>query len=80
MRNVPLATIKAAQACDPDAVNSILKHFERFIFSRCLLRYWDMDGEHRSYVDEDLRYYAEIGLYAAIFKFQCREPPENFVI
>ena len=74
MRNVPLTTIKAAQACDLDAVNCILKHFEGYMLNRCSMRYRDMNGQYHSYIDEDLRYHAEIGLYAAIFKFRCREP------
>lgn len=78
MKLVPFSTIKAAQACDVDAVNCICKHFEGYIASRCLIRYEDEWGRVRSYVDEDLRYLAEISLYSAIFKFAIREPPEGF--
>lgn len=35
-------------------------------------------GRTHSFVDEDLRYQAEIALFAAIFKFQFKEPPDGF--
>lgn len=78
MKRVPFAIIKAAQEYDPEAVSYILKHFEGYIASQCLMNYEDDFGRVRSYVDEDLRYQGEIGLYAAIFKFCIQEPPDDF--
>lgn len=75
---VPFSIIRAAQAGNAEAVNYIFKHFEGFIASRCLVRYEEADGKPHSYVDEDLRYLAETALSNAIFKFQLREPPEDF--
>ena len=80
MRRLPLEIIQAARDCDSDAVNRIFKHFEGFIISQCLCTYEDEQGRVHSYIDEDLRYDAEIGLYAAIFKFQLREPPDDFTL
>lgn len=78
MKYVPFAIIKSAQKYDPEAVNHILKHFEGYIASQCLMHYEDDYGHIHSYVDEDLRYQGEIGLYSAIFKFCIHEPPDDF--
>lgn len=79
MRRLPLNIIQAAHDCDPEAVSHVFKHFEGFIARQCLCTYEDDFGRIHTYIDEDLRYDAEIGLYAAIFKFRLREPPEDFM-
>ena len=43
-----------------------------------LKSYTDSDGKETSYVDEDLRYLGERALLSAIFKFQFRNPPDDF--
>lgn len=78
MREVPFAIIKAAQDCDSEAVAYILKHFEGYIASRSIVSFEDEEGQTRKYVDEDLRYAGEIGLYSAIFKFRFKEPIADF--
>lgn len=78
MNNIPTNIIKAAQECDPDAVRYIFSHFEPFIKQQCQIRYEDDFGNIRTHMDEDLRYQAEIGLYSAIFRFQFKEPPDDF--
>lgn len=78
MREVPFAIIKAVQNCDSEAVSFIDRHFEGFIASQSLIRYEDEDNRPCTYVDEDLRYAGQVGLYAAIFKFQFKEPPSDF--
>lgn len=78
MKTVPFAIIQAAKECDPEAVDYIRKHFEGYIASRCLTAVEDELGRVRSFVDEDLRYHAEISLFSAIFKFRFKEPPDNF--
>ena len=78
MKTVPFAIIQAAKEYDPEAVNYIRKHFEGYIASQCLTTVEDALGRIRSSVDEDLRYQAEIGLFAAIFKFRFKKPPEDF--
>lgn len=80
MKRVPIEIIEAARNCDTEAVNYIVRHFEGFIASQCLCTYEDGYGHIHSYVDEDLHCDAEIGLYAAIFKFQFRDPPEDFSV
>lgn len=78
MKYVPFAVIKAAKENDNEAIEMILRHFEGYIANRC--RETREDGQEitRSYVNEDLRYLAEIALYAAILRFQFKEPPEDF--
>lgn len=80
MKDIPFFIIKAAKENDIEAAEKIMKHFEGYIASRSLRRYDDADGKAHTYVDEDLRYFAEIALCAAIFTFQFREPPDDFKI
>lgn len=75
MKLLPLSVIRAAKQNDAEAAQIILQHFEGYIASRCMETYTDVN---QTYVDEDLRYLAENAVYAAIFKFQFREPPEGF--
>ena len=75
MKLLPLSVIRAAKQNDAEAAQIILQHFEGYIASRCMETY---AVENQTYVDEDLRYLAENAVYAAIFKFQFREPPEGF--
>ncbi len=78
MKYLPTSVIKAAKQNDPEAADIILRHFEGYIASRCLETYEDESGKRRHYVDEDLRYLAENAVFAAIFKFQFRDPPEDY--
>jgi len=78
MNNVSIDIIQAAQAYDPDAVRTIFDHFEPYIRQQCQMRYEDDYGNLHTHTDEDLRYQAEIGLYAAIFRFQFQVPPDDF--
>lgn len=79
MKRVPFAIIQAAKEFDPEAVEFVLRHFEGFIASQSLMDYIDEYGNMRSYVDDDLRYQAEIALFRAIAGFQFREPPDDFM-
>ena len=78
MKYLPTSVIKAAKQNDPEAADIILRHFEGYIASRCLETYEDEGGKSKSYVDEDLRYLAENAVFAAILKFQFRDPPEDY--
>ena len=78
MKTVSFETIKAAKENDIEAAEQIKKHFESFIMSRCTRRYVGPDGQLHKYIDEDLRCLAEIALYAAIFRFQFADPPDDF--
>ena len=78
MKLIPFAVIKAAKMNDIEAAEAIKKQYEGFIANLCLQSYEDENGSIYTYVDEDLRYLAEIALYAAIFRFQFAEPPDDF--
>ena len=78
MNRVPFAVIKAAKMNDIEAAEAIKKHYEGYITSRCLQSCEGEDGTIHTYVDEDLRYLAEIALFAAIFRFQFADPPDDF--
>lgn len=74
MRTVSIETIRAAKGWDPEAVGAIRKHFEGFILSQCQMTYTDDSGKHHSYIDEDLRYQAELAMFRALESFQFQEP------
>ena len=78
MKLIPFSGINAAKENDPEAAEKIRKHYDSYIGSRCLQSYTDENGTRHTYVDEDLRYLAEIALYAAIFRFQFTDPPDDF--
>ncbi len=78
MKLIPFSVIKAAKENDLEAAEKIRKHYDSYIGSRCLQSYTDENGTRHTYVDEDLRYLAEIALYAAIFRFQFTDPPDDF--
>lgn len=78
MKYIPYEIIKAAQNYDSEAIAYILKHFEGFIAAESKTKYESGDGQIKTYTDDDLRYLGQIGLYSAIFRFQFREPPEDF--
>ena len=80
MKYLPFPVIEAAKQNDIEAAERIMKHFEGYIASQCLCHYEDKNGNIHTYVDEDLRYFAETALCAAIFTFQFREPPDDFEI
>lgn len=79
MKQVPFSIIKTAKTFDPEAVTFILRHFEGYIASRCLITYTDDQQKRHPIVDDDLYYQAQNALFAAISKFEFREPPENFM-
>ncbi len=80
MKRVPFAIIQAAKKFDTEAVELVFRHFEGFIASQCLSDYTDEYGNKHSFVDDDLRYQAEIALFNAIAGFQFREPPDDFTL
>lgn len=78
MTLVPFEIIKAAKKNDIEAAEAIKKQYEGYIARLCMQSYEDENGKIHTYPDEDLRYLAEIALYAAIFRFQFAEPPDDF--
>lgn len=80
MKYIPFKTIKAAQDYDSEAIACILKHFERFIADESKEWLEDTEGRAHFCIDDDLHYLGVIGLFSAIFKFQFREPPDDFIL
>ena len=80
MKRVPFPVIQAAKEFDAEAVEFVFRHFEGFIASQCLINYTDEYGNTLSYIEDDLRYQAEIALLNAIVGFQFMEPPSDFLI
>ena len=78
MKTIPFEIIKAAKDNDIEAAETIKRFFESYIAYRSLQSYEDEQGAARQIVDEDLRYWGELALLAAIFQFQFKDPPDNF--
>lgn len=79
MKMVPFSIIVAAKQSDMEAVDFIRRHFEGYIASRCLKYYSDQYGNMKSFVDDELLYHAENAMLSAIFAFQFREPPADYL-
>ena len=79
MKRIPFSIIKAAKEFDTEAVKIVLWHFEGYIENQCVCNYTNEQGYTQFYVDEDLRYQAEIVLFNAIASFQFKEPPTDFL-
>lgn len=77
MRQIPFTVIVAATQYDPDAIEDVLRHFERYIVYRAIV---DPTGEKvgRSLVDLDLYDHAKGKLLLAIGKYQFQIPPPEF--
>lgn len=78
MTLVPFEIIKAAKKNDIEAAEAIKKQYEGYIARLCMQSYEDENGKIHTYPDEDLRYFAENALYAAIFTFHFSDPPDDF--
>ena len=63
---IPYETIFAAKKGDPDAMNTILQYFDRYIthYSRCT--YIDDQGTRHTFVDEELKSRIRLKLMMAI--------------
>lgn len=79
MKRIPFPIIQEAKNFDTEAVEFIFHHFKGYIAKQSLSRYKDEYGSTYSFVDDDLRYQAEIALFSAIAGFRFRDPPDDFV-
>ena len=78
MKEIPFTIIDAAKQGNAEAAHQILLHYEGYISSRCLQSYTDEAGNTVSLVNGELYDKAVTALLEGIFKFQYREPPEDF--
>lgn len=79
MTYIPYCMIEAAKRHDVEAADMILRHFESYMLYKSLNECEDEFGNAHSCVDDDFYYQARNALLSAIFHFQFREPPDDFV-
>jgi hypothetical protein len=65
-------TIIMASYGDPDAVQAVLKHYERYILALSVIRLYDEDGTPCMYIDETLRRELELRLVTKVVGFRFR--------
>lgn len=75
MRTIPICVLRAAKSWEPEAVEYVRKHFEGYIIAKSQVTYEDCEGRLHSYVDDDLKYCAEIAVLRALTNFKFRDPP-----
>ena len=63
---IPYATIVAAKQGDPDAMNTVLQHFDRYITSYSRRTYTDEHGTQSTFIDEDIKSRIRLKLMMAI--------------
>ena len=76
--HIPIRKTSRSAAYDIEAAEAIKKQYEGYIARLCMQSYEDENGKIHTYPDEDLRYFAENALYAAIFRFKFADPPDDF--
>lgn len=79
MTYIPYCVIEAAKKHDVEAADMILRHFESYMLYESLNECEDEFGNIHSCVDDDFYYQARNALLSAIFRFQFRKPPDDFI-
>ena len=76
-QHIPYTTIAAAKGGDADAIQTILRHYERYILHYCRRTVYDEDNIPHIVIDEDARSRIEAGyLEAFLLHYDiCRLPP-----
>ncbi len=69
-RLVPFSVIEAAAEGNVDAINAVLKHYEKYISALATRRLYEENGAPCLCVDEELRKTLEIKLITRILKFK----------
>ncbi len=67
---LPFPVIAAATNGDVDAINAVLKHYEKYIASLSVKRVYDEKGKGFLIVDEELRRRLETKLITKILAFK----------
>jgi len=65
----PFEVIKTASQGDPEAVMKILEHYNKYIKTMSIRKYYDENGYTAFFVDDTLRKRLEIALALAVSKF-----------
>ena len=76
---LPYPVIAAAVEGDPDAVNTVIRHYSGYIATLCMRKSYDEQGYPHSVVDEELRRRLETKLIIAILSFRLDYPPRTAV-
>ena len=63
---LPLAVIEAAHACNPSAMDRVLRHYDRYIKKLCTRKLYDDCDQLHYCVDEYMKHHLEIKLITAI--------------
>ncbi|MBP1737490.1 MAG: helix-turn-helix protein [Oscillospiraceae bacterium] len=66
---LPYTTIEAAASGDVDAINAVLKHYERYIAAIATRTLYDENGGPHLCIDEAMRRRLETKLITRILKF-----------
>lgn len=67
---LPYATIEAAASGNVDAINAVLKHYERYIAALATRTLYDENGQPHLCVDEEMRRRLETKLITKILDFK----------
>jgi hypothetical protein len=70
---LPYTTIEAAASGDVDAINAVLKHYERFIAALATRTLYDENGNPHLCVDEEMKRRLETKLITRILNFNVQK-------
>jgi hypothetical protein len=69
---LPYTTIEAATSGDVDAINAVLRHFERYLTALSTRMLYDENGNPHLCVDEEMRRRLETKLITKILSFDVQ--------
>ncbi len=70
---LPYMIIEAATSGDVDAINAVLKHYERYIAALATRTLYDENGNPHLCVDEEMKRRLETKLITKILKFDVQK-------
>ncbi len=70
---LPYTTIEAAASGDVDAINAVLKHYERYIAALSTRTLYDENGNPHLCVDEEMKRRLETKLITKILSFDVQK-------
>lgn len=70
---LPYSTIEAATSGNVDAINAVLKHYERYISALSTRNLYDENGNSHLCVDEEMKRRLETKLITKILSFDVKK-------
>ena len=67
---LPVSVIVAASKGDVEAMERVLKHYDRYILKFCLRPIYDEYGNKSLHIDETMRQRLQVKLIEAVLKFK----------